>query len=63
MPAFDQMLGDNFFKEINEHQAIIKVNLKNTIIMCAGFGKKSIGWKNKKLKANKEKAKKRKHSI
>ena len=62
MPAFDQMLRDIFFKAINEHQAIIKVHLKNAI-MCAGLGKKSIGWKNKKLKANKEKAKKRKHSI
>ena len=31
--------------------------------MCAGLDKKSIGWKNKKLKANKEKAKKRKRSI
>ena len=45
MPAFDQMMGDNFFKAINEQQAIIKVNLKNAIIMCAGFSKKSIGWK------------------
>ena len=47
MPAFDQMLGDNIFKAINEHQDIIKVHLKNAI-MCAGLGKKSIGWKNKK---------------
>ena len=31
--------------------------------MCAGLDKKNIGWKNKKLKANKEKAKTRKHSI
>ena len=34
MPAFDQMLGDIFFKAINEHQAIIKVHLKNANILC-----------------------------
>ena len=57
MPAFDQMLGDNFFKAINEQQAIIKVNLKNTIIMCAGFGKKIIGWKIKNLRPIKKRPK------
>ena len=57
MPAFDQILGDKFFKAINEYQAIIKVHLKNAIIMCAGFGKKSIGWKIRNLRPKKKRPK------
>ena len=57
MPSI--LRGEKNYKSVIQHEGSIKAYLKNSVLSFAAFGSTNIGWKNKKIKANKLKASKR----